>query len=254
MNEISQQLKAQTAALMAAQTSKSASPASSDFSQLMAQSQTQSTTTATSQDELKSDADATEDRFLALLVAQMRNQDPMNPLENAEVTTQLAQISTVRGIEDLGSTMTELLSRFGNDSPVDSAQMLGRQVLLPGNALNVSDEQDQKLVGGAFVPASTSAVSAQILSPDGEVVRRIDLGPQTAGIATFEWDGTDENGNAVDPGQYQLQLMGTGADGIVDLQPLAGATVTGLTRGESGINYRVDGGLVVPADDVLGIF
>lgn len=254
MNAISQQLKAQTAALMTAQTGSSSQTDASGFSKIMAQSQSASSSTGVEQGEIKSDNDATEDRFLSLLVAQMRNQDPMNPLENAEVTTQLAQINTVRGIEGLGNTMKDLLSKFDNDSPVDASQMLGRQVLLPGNTLTVTDQADQNVIGGAYVPSSTNAVSAHILSKDGEVVRRIDLGPQAAGVATFEWDGTDDDGNALDAGQYQLQLMGTAGDGIVDLQPLAGAQVTGVLRGDSGINYRVEGGLSVPADEVLGIF
>ncbi|NLD67828.1 MAG: hypothetical protein GX644_03335, partial [Limnobacter sp.] len=78
-------------------------------------------------------AAGTEDRFLKLLVAQMRNQDPLNPLDNAQVTSQLAQINTVRGIEQLNASMTTMAAASSNVSPVAALGLLGRQVLIEGS-------------------------------------------------------------------------------------------------------------------------
>jgi flagellar basal-body rod modification protein FlgD len=254
MNEINTSTNSTVSNAITSQSAQAQAENSILFSQALAESGSSASGAGTSSEEVGAENDATEDRFLALLVAQMRNQDPMNPLENAEVTTQLAQINTVRGIEGLGSTMEQLLGKFDNTNPVDSAAMIGRQVLLPGNTLTVTEGDDQQLVGGAYVPVSTSGVTAQIVGENGEVVRRIDLGPKAAGVATFNWDGNDDHGDAVDAGSYRLQLMGTSANGIVDLEPLAGAQVTGITRGEDSILYRVNGGASVPAESVLGIF
>ena len=80
-----------------------------------------------------STADESQDRFLKLLVTQMRNQDPMNPMDNAQVTTQLAQINTVRGIETLNTSVAKLVDRGNASSPLDAVGMLGRKVMVAGD-------------------------------------------------------------------------------------------------------------------------
>ena len=72
----------------------------------------------------ESTVDGTEDRFLKLLVAQMRNQNPMNPMENAEVTSQLAQISTVRGIESLNKSMANFTASAAQNTALASVNMI----------------------------------------------------------------------------------------------------------------------------------
>lgn len=196
---------------------------------------------------------ATEDRFLALLVAQMQNQDPMNPLENAEVTTQLAQINTVRGIEDLGQTVRQLLAQSSGNDPAASSNVLDRHVLVRGGEIQVAGD-DASMTLGASVELPTNALTAQMVNSDGQSVRTILLGPQTPGITTFEWDGNDNNGDAVAPGTYELVVRAAGSDGAVGVQSLVAHQVTGVTRGQESIDYRIQGGANVPADDVLGIF
>ena len=84
----------------------------------------------------KSAADDVQDRFLKLLVTQMKNQDPLNPLDNAQVTTQLAQISTVNGIEKLNATIEAMASSFTSGQSLQAATMIGKDVLVPGSTLH----------------------------------------------------------------------------------------------------------------------
>ena len=131
-----------------------------------------------------------EDRFLKLLVAQMQNQDPLNPLDNAQVTSQLAQINTVSGVEKLNKTMSGLTTQFLQMQTLQGAALVGRDVTVAGNSLNIANDVGQ----GAFDLASdASASKVEVLRPDGSVLDTVQLGPQKAGRVNFEWaaKGTD---------------------------------------------------------------
>src|SRR5262245_58442945 len=72
--------------------------------------------------------------FLKMLVTQLNNQDPLNPLDNSQLTSQLAQISTVSGLQNVNSTLNALLSQTAAGRAMDSANLIGRTVLVPGSA------------------------------------------------------------------------------------------------------------------------
>jgi len=85
---------------------------------------------------VKGSAEDTQNRFLALLVAQMKNQDPLNPLDNAEVTSQMAQLSTVQGIENMNSSLQAMAASLGTNQMSQAASLIGRTVLVPGNTIS----------------------------------------------------------------------------------------------------------------------
>ena len=125
-----------------------------------------------------------EDRFLKLLVAQMQNQDPLNPLDNAQVTSQMAQINTVSGVEKLNKTVTGLTAQFLQMQTLQGAALVGRDVTVAGNRMNIGSDVGQ----GAFELASdASASKVEVLRPDGTVMDTLQLGPQKAGRVNFEW-------------------------------------------------------------------
>ena len=125
-----------------------------------------------------------EDRFLKLLVAQMQNQDPLNPLDNAQVTSQMAQINTVSGVEKLNKTMNGLTAQFLQMQTLQGAALVGRDVTVAGNAVNISGDVGH----GAFDLASdASASKVEVLRPDGSVLDTLQLGPQKAGRVNFDW-------------------------------------------------------------------
>jgi flagellar basal-body rod modification protein FlgD len=126
-----------------------------------------------------------EDRFLKLLVAQMQNQDPLNPMDNAQVTSQMAQIQTVNGIEKLNTTVGSLGTQFAQMNALQGASLVGRDVIVPGNALAPNDEG---LVQGGFELAGPAdRVQIEVLNAGGRVIDTIELGAQSAGRHGFEW-------------------------------------------------------------------
>lgn len=125
------------------------------------------------------------ERFLKLLVTQMQNQDPLNPMDNAQVTTQLAQINTVTGIEKLNTTVASLSSQMMQSQALQGASLVGHDVLLEGNALTVADG---KASAGFELTSAADAVKVEILSPAGRVLDTLQLGAQNVGRNGFEWD------------------------------------------------------------------
>ena len=132
----------------------------------------------------KNDA-GSEDRFLKLLVAQMANQDPLNPMDNAQVTSQMAQISTVNGIDKLNTTVQGLNQQFVQMQALQGASLVGRDVILPGDRLTTNDAG---LVQGGFeLGSAADSVKIEVLNAGGHVIDSIDLGAEGSGRHGFEW-------------------------------------------------------------------
>jgi flagellar basal-body rod modification protein FlgD len=137
---------------------------------------------------------ASADRFLKLLVAQMQNQDPLNPLDNAQVTSQMAQINTVSGIAKLNETVQGLNRQFMQMQALQGAALVGRDVIVPGNRLDIVDGNGQ---GGFELSSPADAVKVEVLNAGGHVIDTLQLGAQSAGRHSFDWStakaGTDAN-------------------------------------------------------------
>ena len=123
-----------------------------------------------------------QDRFLKLLVSQLKNQDPLNPMDNAQVTSQMAQIQTVSGIEALNATVKSLTGQFTQMQALQSVSMVGHNVLVPGNRLNIANGLG---TGSYTLDATASAVKLEVLNPAGAVVSTVELGGQSAGRRSF---------------------------------------------------------------------
>jgi flagellar basal-body rod modification protein FlgD len=140
----------------------------------------------------KNDA-GSEDRFLKLLVAQMQNQDPMNPLDNAEVTSQMAQINTVSGIDKLNKTVAGLNAQLVQLQALQGVTLVGRDVTVAGDRLAVVDGNG---IGGFELNAPADSVRVEILNPAGRVAGSMDLGALGSGRHAFEWPaGTVQDGD-----------------------------------------------------------
>lgn len=174
----------------------------------------------------ESTADGTEDRFLKLLVAQMRNQDPMNPMENAEVTSQLAQISTVRGIETLNRSMDNFTATNAQSAVLAAVNMIGKQVLAPGERFAMDDSATRDIRLGFDLKENAEAVTLDILDANGNLVHRHAMQNQEAGNHSLSWDGKDTNGNALPAGQYRLQVNAANDGTAVTATALVPVTVT----------------------------
>ena len=124
-------------------------------------------------------------RFLKLLVTQLQNQDPLNPVDNAQMTSQMAQISTVSGIEKLNTTVLGLNSQFMQMQALQGASLVGRDVILKGDKLTVPGGGVPQ--GSFEIGAAADHVKVEVLSPAGLVVDTLNLGAQTRGRHDFAW-------------------------------------------------------------------
>jgi flagellar basal-body rod modification protein FlgD len=190
------------------------------------------------------------DRFLTLLVAQLQNQDPLNPLDNAQITTQLAQISTVNGINQLNTTVSSLGASLGVTQYLQAASLVGHDVIVSGNNIDLADGTAQ---GGMTLNADADIVKVTISDASGNVVRTLDLGAQKAGTQTFAWDGKTDAGGTAPDGHYTFAITATAAGKAVSFDTLMAAHVDGVQTTASGPTLQLAGGTQVPLAQVVQI-
>ena len=142
-----------------------------------------STTSTTSSN--ATDPEASQDRFLKLLVAQINNQDPLNPMDNAQMTTQMAQINTVSGIQELNATLKGMADQMSATQSLQGASLIGREVLVDGNELSYEGAVGK---GALSLPAGASQVYVDIVGTNGAVIDSIDMGARGPGQHAFEWN------------------------------------------------------------------
>jgi len=171
------------------------------------------------------------DRFLKLLVTQMQNQDPLNPMDNAQITSQMAQISTVNGISQLNTTVASLNSKFVQLQALTGASLVGRDVTLQGNKLSVEGGKAQ----GAFDLSGTAdRVKIEVLSPAGRVVDTMELNAQGAGRHGFEWNAAPRP----DGDPYTFRVVATQGTVVVPSTALMRDRV--LSVNTDGTTLRLD--------------
>lgn len=198
----------------------------------------------------KGDEDMQE-RFLKLLVTQMQNQDPLSPMDNAEVTSQMAQISTVSGIDKLNTTLEKLVADSDARRSFEAAAMIGRSVLVPGKDMQLENHAG---IGGFELIEPADKLVVTIKDSAGVTVREIDLGAQDDGVGTFVWDGVANNGNAAADGQYSFALKAMRADKEVSASALAFGSVSSAQADKDGTLLEVGRLGYVGMDDIKKIF
>jgi flagellar basal-body rod modification protein FlgD len=127
----------------------------------------------------------TQDRFLKLLVAQMKNQDPLNPMDNAQVTSQMAQIQQVTSLSTLDTSVKSLGGQLSQMQALQSVALVGHQVSVPGNDVQVAADGTSRI--GFNLDSAASAVKVDILTAAGTVVDSVQLGAQGQGLQQFDW-------------------------------------------------------------------
>ncbi|MBE7941540.1 MULTISPECIES: flagellar hook assembly protein FlgD [Ramlibacter] len=189
-----------------------------------------------------------EDRFMKLLVAQMKNQDPLNPMDNAQMTSQIAQINTVGGIQQLNATVQSLLGAFQNLQAQSSTDLAGRSVLVAGGNLQLAGG---KATGGVQLGGSADTVNVDILGADGKAVRSLSLGASPAGVRSFAWDGKAADGSTVPDGSYTLRVTASQGGKPVTAQTLTAQDVLGVeTAGDGSVQLDLGSAGLHPLSDV----
>lgn len=198
----------------------------------------------------KKDDEDSQARFLTLLTTQLRNQDPMNPLENAEITSQLAQMSTVDGIERLNTMFSAFVdSQNANDS-MQAAALVGRGVLVEGKRLGLTESG---AVGGFELDGPADKVVLSIKDVAGLTVGQMELTDVDAGSQNFVWDGTASDGSRAADGIYTLELNATLRGEKVAGRTLEFGPVTSVIRGPAGTDFQVGALGIFKFDDIKQI-
>lgn len=199
----------------------------------------------------KSATEEMSDRFLKLLVTQLKNQDPMNPMENAELTMQLAQMSTVEGINKMNSTLDGLAAQFRAGQALQGAALLGRQVMVEGDALALTAAG---AAGGIDLANAADSVRVRVMDENGALLRELDLGGMRAGFNHFVWDGLDAAGVAAPQGYYSFQASASLAGERVAATPYALGGVLSVGLHGAGVEVEVSGLGMRALDQVRQIF
>jgi flagellar basal-body rod modification protein FlgD len=192
-----------------------------------------------------------QDRFMKLLVEQMKNQDPLNPMDNAQVTSQMAQLSTVTGIDKLNSTLESLIASVQGGQSYQAANMIGHNVLVPGNDVSTSG------TGGYFginVPTGADKLSVVIKSATGSTIRTVDLGKQDPGIIPMQWDGIADDGSVAPTGSYKFEVAATVAGKSIAVDSLNYAKVMSISNAASGLKLNLSNLTAVNTSDVKEIY
>lgn len=168
--------------------------------------------------------------FLTLMVAQIRNQDPLNPLDGAEYVAQLAQFSTVEGVENMARMQQQNNIKMDTMQVLQSTQLVGKQVAVPVSDIRL--DEMQSLSGTVNLDANASDVRVWALGPDGKVAGEVKLGPQSAGNVPFDLP-------PLGAGNYKLQAVVARGDQVSTSDPHVHRTVQKVSVPPSGGDVRL---------------
>lgn len=177
-----------------------------------------------------------QDTFLRLLTTQLQNQDPLNPLDNAQMTSQLAQISTVDGITKLNATLQSMFDNVADSQTLQAAALVNRVVMVPGKGLRLHEGNS---AGGMELAGPADKVTVSISDSNGLPITTLDLGDQEAGVASFVWDGKTSDGGAAADGYYSIRVEALRNGEKVEAKPLEYAAVNSVARSGKGITLDV---------------
>lgn len=209
-------------------------------------SNTATAATATTSTTNSTDASASQDRFLKLLVAQLNNQDPMNPMDNAQMTSQMAQINTVSGIQQLNETIKSMATQFTSMQVMQGASMIGRNVMTDGNTLSGNAGIAQ---GAVDLAGAADRVTVQVMSPGGQVIDTLNLGSLPAGRSDFSWDASKYTGG----GTPTFKVTATQGASAVGATPLSMGTVQSVSSDAGGMTLTLKNGSTVKYDAIKAI-
>jgi len=183
------------------------------------------------------------DKFMTLLITQLKNQAPLNPLDNAQVTSQLAQLSTVTGINKLNETMNTLQGNYQLSSQLQATSLIDHGVLIEGSDLTL---KDGKSIFGVEFGSAADAARIDIVNASGKVVHSLAMNSGVdAGVIPLTWDGTLEDGTKAPDGKYSVKLTAVAGDQTLkDAKPLTFTTVSSVSTGAGGLKLNLPIGQV----------
>lgn len=196
----------------------------------------------------QSESDELRESFLLLLTTQLQNQDPLNPLENHEMTSQIAQINTVSGIEQLNQTLMAITGQIDANRALQASALIGKGVLIPGDKVMLEQGEEGEVFTTPFgieLGSRAENVAVTVRGADGAVISQFNTGPVEAGVSSFQWDGLTNDGEPAASGAYTISLEATDADGeLVTSEALHYASVLGVTPQDANGQVSLDLGAI----------
>jgi len=190
-----------------------------------------------------------QNNFLKLLTVQLQNQDPLNPMESAEMTSQLAQLNMVDGINTMNKSINSLLTMMQAADFMNFSSTVGRSALIAGNEMTFDGANPVAL--GIQFPESVTKTKVQITDASGNIVRAVDLGASTAGLENLYWDGLADDGSALAPGRYRLRVTGEREGVEVGAQTFVSSFVAAVGRNGDQISLTLADGKKISPTDVV---
>ncbi len=173
--------------------------------------------------------------FLKLFITQLKNQNPLSPMDSTGFTSQLAQFSSLEQLTNLNSSMSSLVQYQNSLQNVMATSLIGKDVEAAGNQIVLSGTAGLNFT----LPSATAKTTLSIYNSTGTCVRQVSLGAESAGNVSYTWDGKNNTGATQPDGQYTYTVTATDAKGAsVTATTLMSGTVSGLAF-ESGTTYLV---------------
>ena len=198
-----------------------------------AQAKTTDTSLAAASKAVSGNTALGKDAFLQLLVTQLKNQNPLSPQDNGAFVAQLAQFSSLEGINTLNDSVNAISSNFSSSQALQASSLVGRSIITQTDKALV--DTSKSMTGSVAVTAATGNVSIKITDKDGVVVRTLEMGAQSAGSSDFIWDGKNANGEVAPAGTYTFTATTKNDAGdSVALATYLPATVNSVTLSKTG--------------------
>lgn len=196
--------------------------------------------------------DLGKNEFLELMIAQLENQNPLEPQDNGAFISQLAEFSALEEMQQISSTVDSFSDKFQSSQALQASAMVGRNVLVPGAESPLAT--DGTISGMIDLPSGTSGLSVSILNGSGELVRRIDMGQQFAGSVPFTWDGMNEQGDVMPADRYTIKAESKTSTGSEQLDTLFASQVNSVSIAQGGaVTLNLAGLGRVPIENVREI-
>jgi flagellar basal-body rod modification protein FlgD len=191
-------------------------------------------------------------QFMELMIAQMENQNPLEPQDNGEFISQLAEFSSLEEMQGLTQTVESFATQYQSTQALQASAMVGRTVLVPATESPLSP--DGTISGIVELPESTGALKVSIFNGSGELVNTFNMGQQVAGSVPFVWDGTNSDGEYMPYDEYAFKVEANQGGEVKQIDTLLSASVNSVSIGQAGgITLNLSGMGSIPLENVREI-
>ena len=178
--------------------------------------------------------------FLKLMLTELQHQNPMEPKENGELLSQMAQFSSVQGMNDMQNSLTELKDSLISNQALEASSLVGRFVMVPGGRGYLPEGEGPRFFGGVELEESTPNLTVTITAKSGEIIRTIAVGSAPTGLNRFEWDGMNDQGEQMPAGEYNFSAQARFNGDEAAVETMFVAPVESVTLGRNGEKMKLN--------------